>query len=158
MKLMASELTCSAASVRSPSFSRFSSSTTTTMRPARISARAPGTSVNGGSKLRGVCGITAPSFSPMPGANSKSAARRQRFWKEYEENGLQRRFDLKSPCFEKSLRDIFGILVPPSPLTQAGGPDVLIRAEFELPHDLLEGGDGGHNRADGVRAGPTRVS
>src|SRR3984885_2464827 len=47
MKLMASGVTNSAASVRSPSFSRFSSSTTTTMRPAWISAMAPGTSMKG---------------------------------------------------------------------------------------------------------------
>src|SRR5207237_2804653 len=48
MKLMASGVTISAARVRSPSFSRSSSSTTTSMRPARISARAVATSVNGG--------------------------------------------------------------------------------------------------------------
>ena len=47
MKLMASGVTFSAARVRSPSFSRSSSSTTTIMRPARISSIASGTSVNG---------------------------------------------------------------------------------------------------------------
>src|SRR6266700_4128852 len=57
MKLIASGVTCSAARVRSPSFSRSSSSTTTTMRPARISSRAPGTSINGASCVRdGVIG------------------------------------------------------------------------------------------------------
>src|ERR1700693_2580393 len=44
MKLIASGVTFSAASVRSPSFSRSSSSTTTIMRPARISSIAAGTS------------------------------------------------------------------------------------------------------------------
>src|SRR5208283_2227795 len=48
MKLMASGVTFSAASVRSPSFSRSSSSTTTIMRPARISSIASGTATNGG--------------------------------------------------------------------------------------------------------------
>src|SRR5580704_6287109 len=44
MKLMASGVTFSAARVMSPSFSRSSSSTTTIMRPARISSIAVGTS------------------------------------------------------------------------------------------------------------------
>src|SRR3954454_8633851 len=57
MKLMASGVTCSAARVRSPSFSRSSSSTTTTIRPARISSTAPGTSVNGASRMRSEKGI-----------------------------------------------------------------------------------------------------
>src|ERR1039458_1385080 len=43
MKLIASAVTNSAARVRSPSFSRSSSSTTTTMRPARISSTASST-------------------------------------------------------------------------------------------------------------------
>src|SRR6185369_11226670 len=47
MKLMASGVMDSAAMVRSPSFSRSSSSTTTIMRPARISSIAVGTSQNG---------------------------------------------------------------------------------------------------------------
>ena len=47
MKLMASGVTFSAARVRSPSFSRSSSSTTTIIRPARISSIAVGTSVKG---------------------------------------------------------------------------------------------------------------
>src|SRR5579871_6250880 len=47
MKLMASGVTFSAAKVRSPSFSRSSSSTTTIIRPARISATALSTSQNG---------------------------------------------------------------------------------------------------------------
>src|SRR5579864_484985 len=51
MKLMASGVTFSAASIRSPSFSRSSSSTMTIMRPERTSSIAVGTSVNGGSDL-----------------------------------------------------------------------------------------------------------
>src|ERR1700687_3264259 len=47
MKLIASGVTFSAASVRSPSFSRSSSSMTTIIRPARISSAAVGTSVKG---------------------------------------------------------------------------------------------------------------
>src|SRR6185436_19306862 len=43
MKLIASGVTMSAAMVRSPSFSRSSSSTTITMRPARICSTASGT-------------------------------------------------------------------------------------------------------------------
>src|SRR5581483_1949746 len=46
MKLISSGVTFSAASVRSPSFSRSSSSTRTIIRPARISSSAVGTSVN----------------------------------------------------------------------------------------------------------------
>src|ERR1700753_2704607 len=46
MKLIASGVTNSAASVRSPSFSRSSSSTTTTIRPALNSATASATSAN----------------------------------------------------------------------------------------------------------------
>src|SRR3990170_2022397 len=42
MKFIASGVTFSAAIVRSPSFSRSSSSTTTSMRPARKSSRASG--------------------------------------------------------------------------------------------------------------------
>src|SRR3954465_15112961 len=64
MKLMASGVTRSAASVRSPSFSRSSSSTTTTIRPARISSRAPGTSVNGASRMRSVWGMSTSYCDP----------------------------------------------------------------------------------------------
>src|SRR5215216_4961133 len=47
MKLIASGVANCAAIVRSPSFSRSSSSHTTTMRPARISSRASSTVANG---------------------------------------------------------------------------------------------------------------
>src|SRR5579875_2308689 len=47
MKLMISGVVFSAAMVKSPSFSRSSSSTTTTMRPARNSSRTSGTGEKG---------------------------------------------------------------------------------------------------------------
>ena len=53
MKLMASGVTCSAASTRSPSFSRSSSSTRMTMRPAAISATMSSTGEMG-TGIRGV--------------------------------------------------------------------------------------------------------
>src|ERR1017187_2721434 len=127
MKLMASGVTNSAASVRSPSFSRSSSSTTTIIRPARISSSAPGTSVNGASIERGVCGMAAFLFSPMEdengkvgapskatsqGLKSKSAAQRAALLlNRPKKKGLQRRFNLETPCFEQGFRDILGILV-----------------------------------------------
>src|ERR1035441_3004746 len=78
MKLIASGVTNSAASVRSPSFSRSASSTTTTMRPARISATAPGTSVKGGSKVRAVSGIGSSILADGSGKRQKCRNRRQR--------------------------------------------------------------------------------
>src|SRR5262245_9488055 len=47
MKLMISGVTLEAAIVRSPSFSRSSSSTTTTIRPARMSSMASGMALKG---------------------------------------------------------------------------------------------------------------
>src|SRR6266516_4036987 len=51
MKLMTSGVTFSAAIVRSPSFSRSSSSTTTSMRPARVSSIASGMEANAISEI-----------------------------------------------------------------------------------------------------------
>src|SRR5271169_83147 len=59
MKLMASGVTFSAARVMSPSFSRSSSSTTTIMRPARISLIAVGTSAK-------ACALMIDSLLPGP--------------------------------------------------------------------------------------------
>ena len=53
MKLTASAVMQSAAITRSPSFSRSGESTTTTMRPARISSRASSTVANGESTRSG---------------------------------------------------------------------------------------------------------
>ena len=55
MKLIASGVTCSAAMHRSPSFSRSGESTTTTMRPARISAIASSTVANVEASMLGIC-------------------------------------------------------------------------------------------------------
>ena len=67
MKLMASGVTSSAAMVRSPSFSRSSSSTTTIMRPALSSSRAVSISANGNSSVSTRCPagrdlVCVPSF------------------------------------------------------------------------------------------------
>jgi hypothetical protein len=48
---------------------------------------------------------------------------------------LQRGFNLKTPGFEQSLGNIFRIFVTPRPLTQAGGPDELIRRQLKLLGD-----------------------
>ena len=89
-------------------------------------------------------------------ALSKNAARRRRFC--LTGAVLQRRFNLKTPGFEQSLRDIFGIFVAPRPLPQTGGPDELVRGQLELLCDLLEGGDCGYNRANGLWFAPIRIS
>jgi hypothetical protein len=39
---------------------------------------------------------------------------------ESQPTALQRRFNLKSPGFQQSLRDVLRVLVPPSPLPQTG--------------------------------------
>src|SRR5689334_15989005 len=67
MKLMTSGVTCSAAIVRSPSFSRSSSSTTMIMRPSRKAATA--SSIEANDALRFValfpfCFIAFPVFPP----------------------------------------------------------------------------------------------
>src|ERR1035437_4051580 len=80
MKLMASGVTNSAARVRSPSFSRSSSSTTTIMRPARTSASAPGTSVKGGSKVRADSGIDLSILADGGGKGQKGQARWPPTW------------------------------------------------------------------------------
>src|SRR5262249_3537833 len=81
---------------------------------------------------------------------------RQPFFQETAE--LQRRFDLKSPGFQKRLRDVFRVFVAPRPFTQAGGTNVLIRSEFELLHCLFEGCNDWNNRSDGLRFAPVRIT
>jgi hypothetical protein len=105
-------------------------------------------------------------FSPMAEANTKSARpdKQKRHPQaallviRQKKKGLQRGFNLKTPGLEEGLRDILGILVPACPLPQAGGPDVLVRAELELLDDLLEGGHCGYNRTNGLRLAPIRIS
>src|SRR5439155_8225569 len=75
MKATASGVTVSAAIVRSPSFSRSSSSTTMTIRPRRISSTASSIVVNGGSgdTTRG-SGVTRRRFWVAISLKSRSAA------------------------------------------------------------------------------------
>ena len=72
----------------------------------------------------------------------------------HSESGL----DLKAPSLQKSLRDVFGVLVSARPLTKTGGADVLVRGEFVLLDDLLEGCDGGDHRANGFRLAPVGIA
>src|SRR6202020_2442684 len=119
MKLIASGVTNSAASVRSPSFSRSSSSTTTIMRPDLNSARAPGTSVNGG--LDCMTGI----LRQLDARGKKRRPKGRRFSIQNCLH-LQGGFDLKTPSLEKRFRDILRILVPPGPLAQPRRTHILI--------------------------------
>src|SRR5713101_4240519 len=62
MKFTASGVIFSAAIVRSPSFSRSSSSTTITIRPARIAATASSMEANGPGRLRAPLAISMRGF------------------------------------------------------------------------------------------------
>src|SRR5690349_18924296 len=70
MKLIASGVANSAAMVRSPSFSRSSSSTTTTMHPCRISESAVSTLVNG-LFMQVMTGIDGSDSSNMTASGSR---------------------------------------------------------------------------------------
>ncbi len=72
--------------------------------------------------------------------------------------GLQRGLDLEAPGFQEGLGDVLGILVAAGPLAQAGRPEVLVGRKLVLAHNLLEFGDGGGNRADGLRLAPVGIS
>src|SRR5258708_28798436 len=74
MKLMISGVTFSAAIVRSPSFSRSSSSTTTTIFPSRMSSIASGMLVNG---IMGPQARSARSAGALPARPLAAAARGQ---------------------------------------------------------------------------------
>jgi len=71
---------------------------------------------------------------------------------------LQSRLDLKAPGLEQGLGDVFGVLVAPGPLAEAGGADVLVGGELVLLDDELKAGDGGDDRADGLRLAPVWVA
>src|ERR1700723_2699574 len=71
---------------------------------------------------------------------------------------LQRGFDFEAPGFQERLGDVFGILVAAGPLAQTGGAQVLVRGELVFAHYLLELGDGGDDRADGLGFAPVRIS
>ncbi len=66
MKLMASGVTCSAARIRSPSFSRSSSSTRITMRPAAMSATSSGIGEIGMRRIVGGTPCAALSLPAQP--------------------------------------------------------------------------------------------
>src|ERR1017187_1381579 len=83
--------------------------------------------------------VTNLESSPLPVQTAKALPKAIAFVKSLK-NSLQRRFDLKPPGLEQRLRDILGILVTPRPLPKTGGPDILVRGQLELLHDLLEGG------------------
>src|SRR4029077_10676973 len=71
---------------------------------------------------------------------------------------LQRRLNLETPGFQKGFRNVLGVLVAPRPLAQASGPQILIRGELVLTHNLFKFGDSGSNRADGLRLTPVWIS
>src|SRR6266849_9057647 len=169
MKLIASGVTLSAASVRSPSFSRSSSSITTIIRPARISSIAVGTSVKGELGVirrllpQGLkpclCCIWVARLKPRP---FKDPAKRKgslaATLQKSSSLRLQGRFDFKTPSFQQGLGDVLGILVAACPFTQTCGPQILVGGELVLVHNLLEFGDCGSNRPDGFGLAPVGVS
>src|SRR5271165_2053153 len=71
---------------------------------------------------------------------------------------LERGFDFKAPGFQQRFRNVLGVPVTASPFTKPGGTDVLIRCQFELLDNLLEGGDSGHNGPDGLRLAPVWIT
>ena len=72
--------------------------------------------------------------------------------------GLEGGLDLEAPGLEESLGDVLGVLVPAGPLAEAGGADVLVGGELVLFHDLLKGGDGGDDGADGLGLAPVGIA
>src|ERR1700683_1515771 len=71
---------------------------------------------------------------------------------------LQRGFDFESPSFEKRFGDILRVLVAACPLPQAGRPEILVRGEFVLAHNLLKLGDGRDYRPYRLRLAPVWIS
>jgi hypothetical protein len=71
---------------------------------------------------------------------------------------LQGRFDFKAPSLEQRLGNVLGILVPAGPFAQPGRPEILVRRELVLVHNLLEFRNGGCHWPDGLRLAPVRVS
>src|SRR5258705_13833322 len=51
---------------------------------------------------------------------------------------LKSRLDLEAPSLKQRLGDILGILVPPRPLAQARGPQILIVLKLVFLHHLLK--------------------
>src|SRR5580704_12691788 len=71
---------------------------------------------------------------------------------------LQRGFDFEAPGFEERLGNVFRVLVAAGPLAQTRGAQILVRREFVFAHYLLELGDGGDDRADGLGLAPVGIS
>src|SRR5207302_703046 len=61
---------------------------------------------------------------------------------------LKGRLNLKSPRLKQRLRDVLGVFIPPRPFAQTGRPDVLVRRELKLLHDLFKRCYRWDNRAD----------
>src|ERR1022692_345973 len=152
MKLMVSGVTFSAASVKSPSFSRSSSSTTTIIRPLRISSMAAGTSAKEGGGMKANC-----SKAGFKQSKDRPRAVFENLIRIYNQ-GLERGLDLKPPSLKERLRDVLGILVAPGPLPQPGGAQILVGREFILPHHLLKLSDGWGDRPDRFGLPPVRIS
>src|SRR5947209_7219524 len=75
-----------------------------------------------------------------------------------ELSSLQRRLDFKTPGFQQRLWNIFGVLVTPRPLTQAGRANVLVRGEFEFLHCLFKRSDDWDDRTNRLRLAPVRIT
>src|SRR5579863_2527419 len=71
---------------------------------------------------------------------------------------LQRGFNLESPSFQKRLGNVLRVLVAPSPLPQAGRPQILVGGKLVLAHNLLEFSDRRGDRPDWLRFAPVRIS
>src|SRR5882672_3754055 len=71
---------------------------------------------------------------------------------------LQGRFDLEAPSLKQWLRDVLRVFVPPRPLAQAGGPQVLVGGELILANDLFEFGDRRSHRPDRLGLAPVGIS
>src|SRR5271170_2399236 len=160
MKLIASGVTNSAASVRSPSFSRSSSSTTTTIRPALISATAFATSANIVPAFQLHLFRRIPSYVPRKKETLPTQGSVLFLQPNYkiETKHLQRGLNLESPRLKKRLRNVLRILVSTGPLTEPCRTNVLIGCELEFLHNLLERCYRWNNRPDWLRLAPVGIT
>src|SRR5271154_1515447 len=188
MKFTASGVQNSAAMVRSPSFSRSSSSTTTTIRPARNAAIASSIFANinaaplgclerpaqrlqlvdaagpvSDPDLRALRTRAHPELRPNAKAPpAKGGAwwhRRPVLWcNKSGKQDLQGGLNLESPGLKQGLRDVLRILVSPSPLPQPRRADILIGSQLEFLNHLFERGYGGNDRSDRLRLAPIWIS
>ena len=77
---------------------------------------------------------------------------------QFQSQNLQSRLNLKSPGFQQSLRNVLRIFIPTGPLTEPGGPNVLVRCQFEFLYYLFEGCYRRDNRPNRLRLAPVRIS